>query len=388
MDFNTPKHLVLRQNSEVLRRTVLSSSLNSLPDSSLKDMATYSSTFVTSVPPTNDGVPFPGGVPTGVGIASGNVGNCDNWGEATAEPEIGDSLGASFNQGYPLINAHVACESEKVNRCPGENSEASPQLSKSQRKRRAQKLRKTQVSQNSVPCSSTPMTANAAKPTMASVVSSRGGKRTQKDLSSSDPLQNTRPEPKRKCGDEAKSANTDPNLIMVIRKVPIHNCFSISERATLEDHINMVFIQDDRSVSGLRWLQISRSPYALQYECSTEDAFAWLSTTLSNIGQLWEGCRLHFCRRSELPKLTNLFAYFPGSSWTTYQIFSTLERYNEGLSTSQWRVFERENKSNPRGVTFRLGVDLTSLGRLKELNFKPQYGVWTANFYGHPISKK
>lgn len=108
---------------------------------------------------------------------------------------------------------------------------------------------------------------------MAQVVSGRGDKRMRKDLSNSDPVQNVRPDPKRQCEGGHTSAGTNRSLIMIVRKEQVHEPFSRSEQATLEDHINRVFVQSDRSIRGLRWLQISKSPYALQYECSSEEAF-------------------------------------------------------------------------------------------------------------------
>lgn len=255
-------------------------------------------------------------------------------------------------------------------------------LSKSQKKRRARKAallaRLSSVPSNS--CNSTPIRSGAVDPPRVESAPMRAGKRKQADLSSSDPIRAARPQQKRPR--DAAFGGSSLLFVMVVRKDAPDGEFSLSERAALENHINEVFLSDPRSVNGLRWSQSSGSSYALQYDCFSLEAFEWLADTLENVGELWPGCRLKFFSKTSMPKLTNLFVFFPGPELPARQAFSVLEKYNR-VSTYSWRVYQYRSENQPRGLTLRIGVDNASLETLKESNFRLQY-----RFFGYSGSDK
>lgn len=147
--------------------------------------------------------------------------------------------------------AAIKAEFVKAAHLTPNQSEEGPKLTKSQTRRRTQKARTTASSQNNVLGSSTPTASVYAAPTLAEGVSGRGGKREQRDFSASDPLERARPTSKRQLVDVPSSSEfAFPNLIMVVHSQAVYLTYSGSERAALDDHINRMFENYDRSIRG------------------------------------------------------------------------------------------------------------------------------------------
>lgn len=228
----------------------------------------------------------------------------------------------------------------------------------------------------------------------------KGSKRQKPDLSSSDPLGGQQP-PKRPAaagkGFKKDQVPSSRALRLVITKDPATERFTEEQRLAVVDHINGVFIADTRSISSETWTFCGLNDHEIKYDCSTQEAFRWLEETVAGIPELWSDMKLQTSSLADRPKLTNIGAFFPGpkpggaaaplKKEDLRLCFGILERFNGCISTAQWRVYDCRLSTNRRGICARLGIDRLSLELLRDLNFRPRYGTYLAEFYSEKDSR-
>jgi hypothetical protein len=90
--------------------------------------------------------------------------------------------------------------------------------------------------------------------------------------------------------------------------------------------------------------------------CHDEETHNWLSNNVTSL-KIWEGSRLKIMGLEALPNHKRVVAWFSGPAEDTERYFQRLSRLNQGLNTSQWRVYER--KEEPTWGPF------SGLGQLK-----------------------
>jgi hypothetical protein len=66
-----------------------------------------------------------------------------------------------------------------------------------------------------------------------------------------------------------------------------------------------------------------------------------------------------------LPTYNRVVAWFPGPAEETECLFQQLRTLNQGLDTSQWRVYKRKEECS--GVCLVLSIDSQSMTVLEEL---------------------
>ncbi|XP_015183052.1 PREDICTED: uncharacterized protein LOC107069883 [Polistes dominula] len=112
--------------------------------------------------------------------------------------------------------------------------------------------------------------------------------------------------------------------------------------------------------------------------CSDDQAKAWLKAIVPSL-KPWKGAQLQVLEGEQLPRLKKMTAVFPSTDESMPIVLRRLQRQNPELSVSLWRVWGRRSvQGNIHAV---LGVDVASLGRLKELGFAPHFGLGRARFY-------
>ena len=268
-------------------------------------------------------------------------------------------------------------------------------LTKNQRKRRNKALRlqalKASTSQaeggDTKDVERRPTESTSARTDLTSVsIVGDGSKRTKTDKRNRSYGSNSSGAPagKRQCPSRKTYASVtqkNTNLQVVIRNDPPRIKFTPEQRYLLEDKINEAYNQHDLSKKGVVWDLTHWDENRIELSCSKEEDVDLIFDLVKHLNgtQIWEGCRLNIMRRSDLPKLSNIFAFIPGKKVPHSEVFSILESRNSGIDTSSWRVYG-ESEPNMGGFGLRLGIDSLSMEMIRDLNFKPFYGIRRAEF--------
>ena len=79
-----------------------------------------------------------------------------------------------------------------------------------------------------------------------------------------------------------------------------------------------------------------------------------------------------------LPTYKRVMAWFLGPVEGMGRCFKRLHRLIQGLDTSHWRVYEREEE--PNGVSLMLGIDIKSITVMERRGWRAFSGVGQAIF--------
>ena len=106
--------------------------------------------------------------------------------------------------------------------------------------------------------------------------------------------------------------------------------------------------------------------------CQDKETQDWLQSKVP-VMKAWEGCMLEV-----FLSYKTVVAWFLGLLEDTECLFQRLHRLNQGLDTSQCKVYER--KEEPNRVRFVLSIDLLSAAALEGMKWHPFSGVSQATF--------
>ena len=79
--------------------------------------------------------------------------------------------------------------------------------------------------------------------------------------------------------------------------------------------------------------------------CEDEETLNWLGSNVSTL-KAWEGSRLKLVGLEALPTYKRVVAWFLGPAEDTDWYIQWLRRLNQGLNTSQWRVYGCKEELN------------------------------------------
>jgi hypothetical protein len=112
--------------------------------------------------------------------------------------------------------------------------------------------------------------------------------------------------------------------------------------------------------------------------CANEHSKVWLTRTISDLEELWEGAELKVVDSKDLPKRPRVLVRVPNSSEVT-TVMTRLRIQNHELNTTEWSVMSR--KVTEREQTLALSIDRDSFKALAWLNFKAFWGLGRIIFW-------
>jgi hypothetical protein len=104
--------------------------------------------------------------------------------------------------------------------------------------------------------------------------------------------------------------------------------------------------------------------------CANEHSKVWLTRTVSEIGEFWEG-GAESSDPKDLPKRPRVLVHVPDTSEVT-TVMTRLKIQNHELNTTEWSVMSR--KVTEREQTLAFSIDTDSFKALDRLNFKAFWG--------------
>ena len=127
----------------------------------------------------------------------------------------------------------------------------------------------------------------------------------------------------------------------------------------------------------LRLIDTHWTKVAAVMVCQDEETKDWLTAKVPTL-TVWEGSRLKMVGLDALPTYKRVAPWFPGPVEDMEHYFQQLHRLNQGLDTSQWRVYE--HKEEPNGVHLVLSIDKASVIMLERMGWRPFSGRGQTTF--------
>lgn len=114
--------------------------------------------------------------------------------------------------------------------------------------------------------------------------------------------------------------------------------------------------------------------------CGNEKSARFLTETVEGLGELWPGAKLEVVPSSCLPLRSMVTVWIPPPIRPVETILSVLEKQNEELLTSQWKLVASMACKGNQGRDFRFAVDPKSLARLRFCEGAVNFGLGKIRF--------
>ncbi|XP_033231073.1 uncharacterized protein LOC117182137 [Belonocnema kinseyi] len=114
--------------------------------------------------------------------------------------------------------------------------------------------------------------------------------------------------------------------------------------------------------------------FGIVVDCADEWSMDWLADSITKISP-WSGARLRLVDLPHTAQFYDAILFIPGVVERADIILKRLERQNPALNTGIWRIYSVEENSDQKGFNLKLGIPVTSLKALQDLNFKPFLGM-------------
>ena len=112
------------------------------------------------------------------------------------------------------------------------------------------------------------------------------------------------------------------------------------------------FVNIQRAIDGLvdglpeegfthKFIDTYRAKGATKMVCRGKETLNWLDSNVSSL-EAWDFSRLKMFGLEALPAYKRGVAWFPGHARDKERYFQRFRRLNQGLNSSQWRVYERK----------------------------------------------
>ena len=142
-----------------------------------------------------------------------------------------------------------------------------------------------------------------------------------------------------------------------------------------------LLIAVDANPQGETTPQFLHSKFALGIfwiTCANESSKAWLTWTVSGLGELWEGAELTVVDSKDHPKRPRVTVHIPGTSKAT-TVMTCLRTQNPDLNMKEWSVMSR--KVTEKDQILALSIDPNSFKALTRSNLKAFWGMVRVIFW-------
>ena len=132
-----------------------------------------------------------------------------------------------------------------------------------------------------------------------------------------------------------------------------------------------LLIAVDANPQGETTPQFLHSKFALGIfwiTCANESSKAWLTWTVSGLGELWEGAELTVVDSKDLPKRPRVTVHIPGTT-----VITCLRTQNPDLNMTEWSVMSL--KVTEKDQILALSIDPNSFKAPTRSNLKAFWGL-------------